>query len=54
MIETGSDWFKNDIHPYYQMKKAHDNSIESLCFNPVNNQELVSSSNDKSIKIWDI
>lgn len=54
MIETGSDWFKNDVHPYYQFKKAHDNSIESLAFNPANNLEMVTGSNDKSIKIWDL
>ena len=35
-----------------QKDKAHDNTITSLC--EINNKRIISSSDDKTIKIWDI
>ena len=53
-MDVGSDWFENDIQPYYRFNGAHENSIETIAFNPMNNIELASGSHDKSIRIWDI
>lgn len=56
-------WYENNIEPYYTFKKvnlnifyfqAHNNSVETVIFNPVNFNELISGSHDQTIKIWDI
>lgn len=42
------------MNPYVKIEKAHLSSIESVCFNPNNEAELVTGGHDKLIKLWDI
>jgi WD40 repeat protein len=36
-----------------QELKGHTDGVNQLCFNPTNNDELVSASSDKTVKLWD-
>jgi WD40 repeat protein len=51
-ISLDQDLIKNQIAPTSFLKRAHNNSIESLAIHP-NHKAFATGSHDKTIKIWD-
>lgn len=53
-MDVTKNWFDHELEPYQRLSGVHENSIETIAFNPANNVELASGSHDKTIRIWDI
>lgn len=51
--ELPQDLLINQIPAHNSIKKAHNNSIESIAAHP-SHKSFASGSHDKTIKIWDL
>ena len=52
-LVNDSKWFTKEIQPLASFK-GHINSVEAVAFNPMQINEFVSGSHDKTIKRWDL
>lgn len=53
VYELNQDLLKNQVPAHHSIKRAHNNSIESIAAHP-SHKSYASGSHDKTIKIWDL